>query len=144
MTDHSFRMRLSCRYGHDDNSVAELDVHNWVDGAWQDFSLGFGQPGFLIFVYAILNCQHLYMRKNAAERRLVLDSAVAYIDVLANDQWRLQRLHVQFEAKLRSGSPPRQDVDYIVDRMQHCPVSENLRDVPDTRTLLEFSTVGAD
>ena len=106
--------------------------------AWQDFELDFGQPGFLIFVYAILNCQHLYMRTNAAERGLVLDSSLATIDVLADEEWRLRRLHIGFEAKLRSGSPSREDIDHIINRMQRCPVSTNLRDVKDMRTVLEF------
>ena len=141
MTDHSFRLRLSCRYEKAENTVAALGVQNWLDDEWQDFNLDFGQPGFLIFVYAILNCQHLYMRTNAAEQGLLLDSALASIDVLADEEWRLQKLHVQFEVKLRSGSPAREDIDYIIDRMQHCPVSTNLKDVPDTRTVLKFSPV---
>ena len=138
MADHAFRMRLSCRYQQDDNSVAALDVQNRVEDEWQVFELDFKQPGFLIFVYAILNCQHLYMRTNAAERGLLLDSADASIDVLADEEWLLRKLHVKFEARLRSGSPSQEDIDFIVERMNHCPVSTNLREVPDTRTVLEF------
>ena len=39
------------------------------------FDLNSGSAGFLIFVYAVLNCQHMYMRLNCAERGLLLDTA---------------------------------------------------------------------
>ena len=37
-----------------------------------------------------------------------------------------------------SGTPAPGDVDYIVERMQHCPVSINLKDVADSRTAVDF------
>lgn len=138
MTGHAFQMQLECRYEQPHNTVAGLQVKHLVKGAWEDFELSFAQPGFLIFVYAILNCQHLYMRTNADERGLVLASATGSIDVLTDQDWVLQKLHVCFDAQLRSGTPSAGDVDYIVDRMQHCPVSVNLREVADSQTRLEF------
>jgi hypothetical protein len=131
-------MQLECRYEEPHNTVAGLQVTHLVKGVWEDFELGFAQPGFLIFVYAILNCQHLYMRTNADERGLVLASATGAIDVLTDQDWVLRKLHVRFEAELRSGMPSPGDVDYIVDRMQHCPVSVNLREVADTTTRVEL------
>jgi hypothetical protein len=141
MTQHAFQMRLECRYQRPDNSVAQLRVQNFEKGAWTEFELGFAQPGFLIFVYAILNCQHLYMRSNAAERGLLLDAARGSIEVVANRDWVVQRLQVRFEGQLQSGTPAPGDVDHIIDRMQHCPVSINLKEVADSRTLVEFSPV---
>lgn len=139
MTEHAFQMRLECRYQQPNNSVAGLQVQNFAKGAWTDFELGAGQPGFLIFVYAILNCQHMYMRSNAAERGLLLDSARGWIEVLANQDWVVQKLRVRFEGYLQSGAPAPGDIDYIVDRMQHCPVSINLKDVPDSHTAVDFT-----
>ncbi len=139
MSEHRFQMRLSCRYAQPDNTVAELAVENLVEGEWQPFELGFKSPGFLIFVYGILNCQHLYMRTNAAERGFALESADGSIEVTASQDWVLQQLNVHFDARLQSGAPGAEDVDYIVDRMRHCPVSVNLRDVADSRTTLAFS-----
>jgi hypothetical protein len=138
MTQRVFQMRLACRYQRPDNSVAELQLQNLEKGDWVDFEPGTTQPGFLIFVYAILNCQHLYMRTNAAERALLLDSAHGHIEVVADRDWVVQKLHVRFEARLASGTPAAGDVDYIVDRMQHCPVSINLREVADSRTAVDF------
>ena len=138
MAKHSFKMRLSCHYENSDNAVAKLKVENLEDHEWHDFELGFKQPGFLIFVYAIFNCQHLYMRTNAAERGLMLDTASASIEILADDDWVLQKLHVRFEAALASGKPSSEDIAYIIDRMQHCPVSINIKDIPDSSTLLHF------
>ena len=141
MTQRVFQMRLECRYQRPDNSVAELRVQLMEKGAWADFELGFEQPGFVIFVYAVLNCQHLYMRTNAAERGLLLDSARGSIEVAADRDWVVQKLHVQFQGQLQSGTPAAGDVDYIVDRMRHCPVSINLREVADSRTAVDFVAV---
>ena len=138
MAKHSFKMRLNCRYETSDNTVAKLKVENFEDDEWHDFELGFKLPGFLIFVYAILNCQHLYMRTNAGERGLLLDSASGSIDILADDDWALQKLHIHFEARLAAGKPSTEDTEYIIDRMQHCPVSINIKDIPDSRILLDF------
>jgi hypothetical protein len=131
-------MQLECRYEQPHNTVSGLRVKNRVKGVWEDFELSFAQPGFLIFVYAILNCQHMYMRTNADERGLVLASSTGSIDVLADSDWVVQKLHVRFEARLNSGKPSPDDVDYIVDRMQHCPVSVNLAGIGDSRTRVEF------
>ena len=142
MTQRVFQMRLECRYQRPDNSVAELRVQLFEKGAWADFELDFQQPGFLIFVYAVLNCQHLYMRTNAAERGLLLDSARGCIEVAADSDWVMQKLHVHFQARLQSGAPAAGDIDHIVDRMQHCPVSINLREVADSLTTVEFDAGG--
>jgi hypothetical protein len=138
VSEHDFHMQLSCRYQQPDNSVTDLAIQNLAEGQWCDFNLDFGQPGFLIFVYAVLNCQHLYMRTNAAERGLSLDSARGSIEVQANADWVLQKLLVQFEVQLQAGTPSPKDVDFIIDRMQHCPVSINLRDIPDSQTRVDF------
>ncbi len=138
MSEHAFQMRLECGYERPDNTVTGLRVQNLEKGAWTDFELNFAQPGFLIFVYAVLNCQHMYMRTNAAERGLLLASARGAIAVLADSQWAVQKLHVHFEAQLHSGTPADGDVEYIVERMRHCPVSINLKAVSDGRTSVDF------
>jgi len=139
MPQHRFRMELTCRYQRPDNTPVELAVRNRADGEWQEFVLGFQTPGFQSFVYAILNCQHLYMRTNAAERGLLLESSKGIVDVAADERWLLQKVHVHFEARLASGEPAPGDVDYIVERMGRCPVSVNLRKPQDTVTTLTLS-----
>jgi hypothetical protein len=132
-------MRLECRYRQPDNKVAELRMQILEKGDWKPFTLSAEQPGFLIFVYAVLNCQHMYMRTNAAERGLLLDAARGSIEVLADRDWVIQKLSVRFAAALQSGAPAPGDIDYIVGRMRHCPVSINLKDVADSHTTVEFS-----
>lgn len=78
------------------------------------------------------------MRKNAAERGLVLAAGHGAIEVVTNQPWEMQRLHVRFDVRLASGRPLMADVNYIVDRTQHCPVSVNLRSVADSKTALVF------
>ncbi len=137
MTDRNFQMSLTCRYRGPDNEIAEATVQNLEEGEWRDFVLGPDRPGFLIFVYAILNCQHRHLCMNAAERGIELDSARGSIDAGTDEDWRMQRLRVGFEVRVRSGSPSPQDIDYIVERMRQCPVSVNLRDVPGAETSVE-------
>lgn len=137
MSERNFQMRLTCRYRGPDNEIAEAAVQNLEEGEWRDFILDPERPGFLILVYAILNCQHRYLCMNAAERGIELDSARGVIDVGTDEDWRMQRLRVRFEVGLRSGAASPQDIDYIVERMRQCPVSVNLRDVPDAGTSVE-------
>lgn len=133
MSERPFRMRLACRYTGDDNTIAGLQVEHRAEGDWQPLDLGLVTPGFEIFVYAILACQHRYFRINCAELGLLLDRATAHIDVGADADWNLDFLHVSFDGRLRGGRASPADIDYITGRMRQCPVSRNLREVPDSR-----------
>jgi uncharacterized OsmC-like protein len=134
MNERSFRLRLSCRYEDPDNSVADLAVEVRTDDQWEALDVGVHTPGFLLFVYTILSCQHRYLRTNCAEKGFRLESASGSIDLLASEDWFVRKLHVRFDARLKSGTPTREDVDAIVERMEQCPVSKNLRKIPDSRT----------
>jgi len=126
MNERHFQMRLYGHYQEPENSIASLRVEIFAGEEWQVFDVNSGSAGFLIFVYAVLNCQHLYMRLNCAERSLLLDSAEGYIHVTTTEDWLISDLRVEFTGKLRSGEPTQDDLDYVVDRMEHCPVSRNL------------------
>lgn len=143
MITRRFQMRLDCRYQGPDNTPSDLHVQTLDQGEWRDFQLGFATPGFLSFVYAILNCQHLYMRVNAAERGLQLAAATGSIQLSAAEDWRIEALEVHFDAELAAGTPTQNDNDYIVDRMRHCPVSVNLKEPPRSRTTLNFTRLVA-
>jgi hypothetical protein len=138
MTDRRFDMELSCRYQRPDNTRREQTVRCAEDGQWRVFQLGVEQPGFLIFVYALLNCQHVNLLLSAAERGLRLANAQGTINVVTDSDWVIRRLHIRFAARLASGIPTAQDVEAIVARMGGCPVSRNLRNIADSRTTVEF------
>ena len=127
MSERNFNMRMACTYEGDTNAVASLAVEHRVEGEWQPLDLGIGSPGFDIFVYAVFACQHLYFRVNCAERGLLLGSAEGSIVVGAGEDWTLELLEVKFSGRLGSGEPAAGDIDYIVSRMQQCPVSRNIR-----------------
>lgn len=127
-------MRMQCTYEGETNAVASLVVEQRAGDGWRPLELGPVTPGFEIFVYAIFACQHLYFRVNCAERGLLLDSAAGEVDVGADADWNLEILHVAFDGRLRGGRASAADIDYITGRMQQCPVSRNLREVPDSRT----------
>jgi hypothetical protein len=126
MNERHFQMRLHCTYQEPENSVASLRVEIFAEEEWQMFDLNSGSAGFLIFVYAILSCQHMYMRVNCAERGLLLETAGGYIHVTTTEDWLLSDLRVEFSGRLRSGTPAQDDLDYIIGRMENCPVSRNL------------------
>jgi hypothetical protein len=134
MNERSFRLRLSCRYDDPDNSVAGLDVEVMKEGRWETLDLGVHTPGFLLFVYTIFSCQHRYLRTNCAEKGFLLESATGSIDLLASEDWLIRKMHIRFDVRLKSGAPSRDDVDYIIARMEQCPVSKNLREIPDSLT----------
>ena len=131
-------MRLSCGYKAPDNEIDSLDVENFEKSEWQKFDLHTKTAGFLVFVYAIFTCQHLYLRNNAKERGLILRSSTGAIEVEASDDWGLQKLRVQFEIELASGEANEENIAWIQDRMRHCPVSINLGDIPDSQTLVRL------
>jgi hypothetical protein len=131
-------MRLACRYADPDNSVAELQVEVLEKEGWEVFELGTHSAGFLIFVYAVFNCQHMYMRLNCAERGLMLDTSKGHIEVETTADWVITRLTIGFSGKLKSGSPSTDDIGHIIDRMRHCPVSTNLNVPAEGDTTLEL------
>jgi hypothetical protein len=126
MNERHFQMRLNGRYQEPENSVASLRVEIFAGEEWQVFDLNSGSAGFLILVYSILNCQHMYLRLNCVERGLLLDSGEGFIHVITTEDWVLSDMRVEFTGKLRSGTPTQDDLDYVIDRMEHCPVTRNL------------------
>jgi len=130
-------MRLRCRYRGDDNAIEDLAVELLEDGGWQPFVLDAFRPGFLIFLFSLFNCQHLYLRANAAERGLLLDRGEGSFEAHADADWRLQTVRLHFRVSLRSGAPGEDDRAYIIERMRRCPVSVNVP-VPDSDTVVEF------
>jgi hypothetical protein len=134
VSERNFSMRLNSTYEENTNAIAVLQVEHRIDGEWQPLDLGLASPGFDIFVYAVFTCQHMYFRVNCAERGLVLNSAEGGIIIGADKDWNMETLQVHFSGRLRSGQASTDDIDYIVSRMQQCPVSRNIREAPDAET----------
>lgn len=127
MTMRSWTMRLKAHYEGDNNHVAALTVEQKDEhGAFKPLAIDIHSAGFLIFVYSVFSCQHLYMYANAAERGLLLDSAEGTLALTATEDWMLGDLRVHFDGKLRAGTPGADDIAYIQGRMNQCPVSRNL------------------
>ena len=139
MSERSFNMRLKSTYEGDGNIIASLEVEHRVKGEWQPLDLGIASPGFDIFVYAIFACQHRFFRVNCAERKLVLNSAEGNIVVGADKDWNMETLQVHFSGQLGSGQASPVDIDYIIERMQQCPVSRNIREVPDAESTVTLN-----
>ena len=131
MIEREFSMRLTGTYEGDSNTIGRLEVDQRIDGAWQPLELGTSSPGFDIFVYSLFTCQHMYFRANCAERGLVLDSAEGSIFIGTRNDWKIETLQVSFSGLLCRGKASQDDIDYIVSRMKQCPVSRNLREIPD-------------
>jgi len=138
MAMRKFKFRLSARYESPDNTVTSFLIEHQLKNEWQQYDSTNYNAGFLILLYAILNCQHMYFRVNAAEQGIQLQSTRGTLDVEANDDWEMQSLRIHMEGQLISGKPDPEVEVYIIERMTHCPVSVNLKPVPDMRTTIEF------
>jgi len=138
MSDRYFRLRLECGYEQPGNAVAQLMLQKHTQEGWEDFNLNTLSPGFEIFVYAVFTCQHTYFRTNCAEQGLLLAEAYAEIELVTDADWNLVRNLVIFKGRLLQGEPSDAVVNYIVERMRQCPVSRNIRDIPDNQTRISF------
>ena len=138
MPGKDFLFRLESRYSGDANEIADLEVSRDIEGEWRPVELSVRSPGFELFCNALMSCQHTYFRMNCAENGVVLAGARGELHVTTDADWHILHLLVSFTGYLRSGEPDAGLVDYIIERMQHCPVSSNLRPVADSSIMLAF------
>ena len=138
MPTREFLLRLECSYEGANNDVRELRVWKQDDGEWRRFDLDNLTPGFDIFCYALLACQHTYLRLNCAESGLSLQRVEGEMHLSTSADWDILSLLLSFSAHLRSGDPEPEVVEYIIDRMQQCPVSKSLHPIADCNVLLAF------
>ncbi len=127
MANRQWNLRMDCTYEGANNKTNSLKVEQRQDdGSWKPLEISVQSPGFLIFVYSLLTCQHQYMHTNAAESGLLLSGSHGTLELTAGQDWKLIDLRVRFEAKLISGSPTAEQITYIEGRMNQCPVSRNI------------------
>lgn len=138
MTDRNFHLRLSCGFESVKNSPSNLAVDVLIANEWKTFKPSIETAGFLLFVYALFSCQLRYMRTNCAERNIVLASTKGDIKLVAGEFWDVKSVFVRFKSVLISGLPTADDMDYIKERMKHCPVSTNLSERVDMRHDISF------
>ena len=138
MSKHIFNLRMAVDYGPTENEIASLQADVLNENEWETLDLDTTTPGFLIFVYSIFTCQHMFLRTNATERKLAFKSSRAELLVEASEDWFLEKVYVKFIVKLAAGKANENDIDYIVSRMQQCPVSKNLPQGIDIETSVEF------
>ena len=79
------------------------------------------------------------MRTNCAERNLILESTTGELKLSAGKFWNIQKVEVSFNANLKSGKPSDDDITYIIERMEHCPVSSNIPDDIDKKSSVIFN-----
>jgi uncharacterized OsmC-like protein len=138
MSKHIFNLRMAVDYGPTENEIASLQADVLNENEWETLDLNTTTPGFLIFVYSIFTCQHMFLRTNATERQLTFKSSRAELLVETSEDWFLEKVYVKFIVKLAAGTANENDIDYIVSRMQQCPVSKNLPQGIDIETSVEF------
>jgi len=126
MSNRHFHLRMQATYENNENKVDKLNLDIFNEGEWETLDLSIRSPGFLLYANALFSCQHLYMRSNCAERDLVLESSEGELKVVTSEIWEILDIQVSFNGKLKSGTLNQDAMDYIIDRMHHCPVSTNL------------------
>lgn len=138
MNKHFFNLRMAADYGSSENDITSLEVQVLDDNEWEILDLNTTSPGFLIYVYAIFTCQHMFLRTNSTERKLAFTSSRGELLVEASEDWLLEKVYVSFNVRLAAGEANDDDIDYIVSRMKQCPVSKNLPQDIDILTSVEF------
>ncbi len=138
MTQRIFELRLSSLHETPENTMTKLAVQVLVDGEWEPLDLNLETRGFLIFVYSVFICQHMYLHSNATELGLVLDTVTGRFNLITSEDWFVDEIHASFDVALRLRQATANDVAYIVDRMKNCPVSRNLKDTA-KHTQLQFA-----
>ena len=138
MSGHSFELRAAFRYSGDDNHLDRIDAEVLTDHGWQPLQIDNSSPGFLLFVYSFLICQHTYFHANTTEHALLLERASLDLSLTADEEWRIQKISVAVDSRLRGGAADPAVIDYIKQRMRLCPVSVNLMEPADYAINLEF------
>lgn len=139
MSHHPFQLRTLFDYSGDNNNIDQINAQVWSDSGWNSLEIDNSSPGFLIFVYSFLICQHTYFHANCSERGLLLDHSEVELDLRAGEDWKIQQVNVGIDAKLRGGSPNGATIDYIEARMRQCPVSVNIHEPPEYQIELQFN-----
>jgi hypothetical protein len=139
MAKHSFQLRASIRYAGEKNQIDDIRVDVFTDDGWTPLDLDLKTPGFLIFVYSFLMCQHTYFHANCNESGLQLDHADLDLLLMAGENWRIEKIVVEIAAELRRGDVDPDTVEFIKSRMRQCPVSINLQEPEEYRIEVEFS-----
>lgn len=140
MTQRKFTMRLACDYKDPDNMIDNLNIEVHTQDGWQPLGLSETSPGFQIFVYSVFTCQHMFFRTNCAERGLMLEKSEGSIMLATDSDWNIENLHIEFAGELKRGLVNQDDIDYIVGRMEQCPVSKNTREIADNVTRITFNS----
>jgi hypothetical protein len=91
-------------------------------------------------MYAILTCQHTYFRTNAEKYGLIMNSSEGFVTVMADKHRSIETLNVEFRGRLKEGEPTKEVVESIVARMGLCPVSINLKEIPNNNITAIFET----
>ena len=139
MSNRYFHLKLNSSYQTDENDIKDLAIEVLHDNEWETLDLNIRSPGFLLYINALFSCQHLYMRTNSAESNLILESSTGELQVEAGEFWDLKDIIVSFDVKLKSGTPTQENIDYINERMTHCPVSTNLPENINMNITVNFS-----
>jgi uncharacterized OsmC-like protein len=138
MSKHIFQLRMSASYGSSENDIASLDVQMLNENEWEALDLNTKTPGFLIYVYSIFTCQHMFLRTNGSERNMAFASSQGEILVETSEEWIMEKVDVRFDVKLVAGEASTDNIDYIISRMKLCPVSKNLPQAIESLTSVEF------
>jgi len=138
MSGFTFQMIMHCHYSGDENQVDKLHVEHLVDDEWQGLKLDIYSPGFDVFIYSILSCQHMFFRNNSTEYGLSMTSAEALITIVTDEHRSIESLHSEFTGKLKKGTADIEKVKSITARVGLCPATINLKEIADKKITVDF------
>ncbi len=141
MSGFTFQMIMRCQYSGDQNKVDSLHVEHLVDDEWRELILDTYSPGFDVFIYSILSCQHMFFRNNSTEYGLVMTSAEALITIVTDKHRSIESLHSEFTGQLKKGAADIEKVKSITARVGLCPATINLKEIADKKITVSYVPV---
>ena len=141
MSGLTFQMIMRCHYSGDENRLDNLYVEHLVNDEWQELKLDTYSPGFDVFIYSILSCQHMFFRNNSTEYGLAMDSAEALITIVTDEHRSIESLHAEFTGKLKMGTADVEKVKSITARVGLCPATINLKEIADKKITVSYVPV---
>jgi len=124
---HPDRYQFKLISENPENEDAPCLCSRFVDGAWQQFTLNNQTKGYLIFIYAILKCQHFSILVNLLYNKIDIIKLTTDFNIEISKDWKLVTGTIEFDVKtntnkvLQPGS-----ISSMLKLASGCPVSRNV------------------
>ena len=145
MGNRTFRFRLRSSHQAPDRATSNLVVEFLSpSGLWEPQQLSVATPGFRLYLISLLLCQHHYLVANAQEQHIPLHQVEADVAVTTSSDWIVSAVDGTFRIRLDPSADAEERqranaeaIAHLQERMTLCPISRNLPEGVEKRTVLK-------